>query len=258
MKKPSFFSFWKRKVFLVFLADAVFFSLLLWFLVFARNKIFSYLVVLQQFAPQISDVSSAIDVGNPASFSQLESLLKVIGPIVREANFFVYFAVPVVVFLIWVLFEGLSWSFLKSDFKAAFDIRFFSKFALLTIPFYALLVFLAFKSINSPEGYSLGLAKSVAVGLVLVLVFYFTVVLYLSFNSGKFFQRFFSLVKKSYLFFPLFLVLFFSLVLVLVLFFSVYISALTLSAPSPLSLSFLVFFILFFSSSKCLLVFFSE
>ncbi len=259
MKKPSFFNFLKKKVFFVYLSDLIFFSLLLWFLVYARNRIFSYLLVLQQFVPKLSDISSSLAIEDASSVGNLDALLKVIEPIVREANIFVYFVVPVLVFFLWVLFQGWGWNFLKEgSFAKAMDIKFYPKFALLSLPFFGLLFYL-FVGFLDKGDVSTTLPRFIITLLIFVVVFYFTVVSYIVVNKPKFFPRFFGVgVKKVKMFFPMFMLFLVVLLLVLVLLFNAYIAAFAWVMPSFLSLVLLLFSILLFSVSKCLIVFSSE
>ncbi len=259
MKKPNFFNFLKKRVFFVYLPDLIFFSLLLWFLVYARNRIFSYLVVLQQFIPKLSDIGSSLTIEDASSIANLDALLKVIEPILREANIFVYFVVPIFVFLLWVLFQGLSWNFLgEGSFIKAMDIRLYPKFALLSLPFFVLLFYFFIGFLNQGD-ISANLPRFVIFLLVFIIVFYFTVVSYIVINKHKFFPKFFEVgVKRLKMFFPMFILLLIVLLLVLVLLFNAYIAAFAWVMPSFLSLVLLLVFILLFSASKCLLVFLSE
>ncbi len=258
MKKPNFFNLLKKRVFFVYLSDLIFFSLLLWFLIYARNRIFSYLVVLQQFIPKLSDIGSSLTIEDASSIANLDALLKVIEPILREANIFVYFVVPVFVFLLWVLFQGLSWNFLKENsFTKSMDIRLYPKFALLSLPFFVLLFYFFTGFLNQGD-VSANLLRFIVFLLIFILVFYFTFVSYLV-NKPKFFPEFFNLsIKKLKIFFPAFMLSLIILLLVLVLLFNAYIAAFAWVMPSFLSLVLLLFFIFIFSASKCLLVFLSE
>ncbi|MFH1332332.1 MAG: hypothetical protein ABIH63_03545 [archaeon] len=248
----------KKKFVKVYVADLLFFSLLLWFLVYARNRIFSYLVVIQQFTPQLNDIYSSLNMEDPASVAQLDALLKVIEPIVTEANFFIYFVVPVMVFLIWVFFQGLSWGLLKEDsFKKSLYIHFYVKFALLSIPFFVVLFFLLRGFLELTE--TVNLTKSVIIWIVLFIVFYFTLISYLVMKKKKLLFDIFEVgIKRAKVFFPAFLLFIVLFLIVFVLFFNAYISALSLVMPSASSIILLLFFVLLFSSSKCLLEFLSK
>ncbi|MEM4266954.1 MAG: hypothetical protein QW404_02775, partial [Candidatus Nanoarchaeia archaeon] len=182
----------KKKIPILYLADLVFFSLLLWLLVYARNKIFSYLVVLQQFSPQLADISASISMEDAASVAELEALLNVIQPIVNEAKFFIFFMVPVLLFFLWVLFQGFGWSFLKSSsLKKSFDIRFYPKFALLSLPFFGIIYYLTTDFFNLVENFNL--TKYVVILVLLFFVFYFTLASYLVFDKHGFWKGFVGL-----------------------------------------------------------------
>jgi len=257
MKKPNFINFLKKKILKVYIADLIFFSLLLWFLVYARNRIFSYILTVQQFAPKLADISSVLSTGNPSSINQLDALIKVVEPIVREANIFVYLVVPVTIFMVWVLFQGLSWNFLKEgSFRKALDIRFYPKFALISIPIFAVIFYLFYNFFISEN---ISTARSVVIFVLLFVVLYFTTISYLVVNKGRFFSNLFTLsIKRAKVFFPKFILFLVLLLLALVLFFNAFIAAFALVFPSFLSLFLLLLSILLFSSSKCFLVFLSE
>lgn len=258
MKKSSFINFFKGKIAKVFIIDIVFFSLLLWFLAYARNRIYSYIIVIQQFAPKISDISSTLNSNNPLSVPQLDALLKVLDPIISEAKFFVFIVIPVMVFLLWVFFQGLGWNFLKQDsFKKAIDIRLYPSFAIASIPLFAVLVFAFNDFLNMVDSFNI--SKSVIIFVLLFVVLYFTIISYLVLGKTKFFLRLVHLsIKRIWIFFPAFLLMFFLLLVAFVFSFDAYISILSLVVPSFLSIFLILFSIFLFSSSKCLLAYLSE
>ena len=258
MEKSGFLKLLKKKVLFVLLADFLFFSTLLWFLVYARNRIFSYLVVIQQFAPKITGISSALAMEDASSVGQLDALLKVVEPIVNEANFFIYFVVPVMIFLLWVLLQGFSWGLLKNDsVKKALHFNFYPKFALFSIPLFVVVFFLFRGFLNLAE--QVNLTKSVILFIVLFIVFYFTIISYLVIDRAKFLSSLVNLsIKRSKIFFPAFLLFLIIFLLTLILFFNNYIYALSLILPSALSIFLFLFFMLLFSCSKCLLAFLSQ
>lgn len=253
--KNNFFKFWRGKVLPVFLMDFIFFSFLLWFFVYARNRIFSYLVALQQFAPQLSDIASSLDANNPLGISQLDALLNVVNPIISEAKLFVYLIIPLVVFMFWVFFQGISWSVLFNDsLRKSFNLKFYFPFSLLSLPFFVLLFYFVSQLLFS-ESLSGSVLILSLVGLLLLLCLTITSYLVSPFSFSGFYKL---ILKKFYILFPLFLVFTFFLILVSVAFLDVYIYILSLTLPSLVSILFFVFFIFLFSSSKSVLAFFSK
>ncbi len=257
--RKSFLSLLKKKLLKVYIADVIFFSLLLWFLAYARNRIFSYLLVIQQFAPSLADISSGISMDDPSSVAQLDALLQVLNPIISEAKFFIFIVIPVMLFLLWVLLQGFGWNVLRNDsLKRALDIRLYPSFALVSLPFFAVLVILLNNLLNFSD-VSFNLNKSVTLIVLLFVVFYFTMVSCLVFGRPRFFSNLVRLsIKRAYVFFPVFLLVFLLFLVALILLFDVYVSVLALSMPSVISMVLLLFFILLFSCSKCLLEYLSE
>ncbi len=250
--------FLKKKIPVVYIADLVFFSLLLWILVYARNKIFSYLVVLQQFSPQLADISASISIEDAASVAELEALLNVMQPIINEAKFFIFFLVPVLLFFLWVLFQGFTWNFLKGgSFRKAFDIKFYPKFAILSLPLFGIIYYLVTDFFNLVENFNL--TKYIILLVLLFFVFYFTLASYLVLGEAGFWKGFVRLsIFKSKKFFPSYLLMVLILIVLSVFFLTVYISALSLAWPSFFSIIALLFLILLFGCSKCLLAYVSE
>ena len=256
--KKSFISFLKKKALKVYVVDVVFFSLLLWFLVYARNRIFSYLVVLQQFAPKLTGIGSDLASDNPLSIAQVDALINVLDPIVREAKFFIFFVIPIMVFLLWVFFQGLGWNLMRHDsFKRVLDIRLYPSFAVASIPFFAVIVFLLNDFLNISESFDP--TRYVITWILLFVIFYFTVISYQVVNQPRFFRRLVYIsIRKAWIFFPVFLLMLVFFLIACVFLFNAYISVLSLAVPSFLMIAMSLFLILLFSSSKCLLSYLSE
>jgi hypothetical protein len=256
--KKSFISFLRKKTLKVYLADVVFFSLLLWFLVYARNRIFSYLVVLQQFAPKLTGIGSDLASDSPLGIAQVDALINVLDPIISEAKFFIFFVIPLMVFLLWFFFQGLGWNLMRHDsFRRVLDIRLYPSFAIASIPFFAVIVFLLNDFLNISESFDS--TRHLITWIILFVVFYFTIVSYQVVNQPRFFKRLIYLsVRKAWIFFPVFLLMLVFFLLAFVFLFNAYISVLSLAVPSFLTIVTSLFSILLFSSSKCLLAYLSE
>lgn len=232
------FEIFKEKILILFLIKVVFVVLLFFFLVYAKAKLQSYLLAMQQYAPQIMGLQSVLQESGSASLLELENVLATIQPIIQGALIFTYFIVPLLVFLLWCFSGSLIYKLLNEEkikirqiFKNFW--RFFLKFLIISLPFYLLLILLLYKTwqlfLPSYTNISLSIWQFLVFFLLCFFVFYFVFISYALLGKVKeivkTFKKAFTIgVKKFYVLVPLFLPFFFILLLFLVLFFYVYVS----------------------------------
>ncbi|MBI4159331.1 hypothetical protein HY500_03685 [Candidatus Woesearchaeota archaeon] len=172
MKKTS-----RKNIFRTYLLDIGFVLFLGFFLIFSRNIVGNYISQMNVYLPQINSIDPNLDpVG-------AEFLIKDANSI--SNNMFIFLLViPVVVFLIYFIFQGLSFYYLKKEKK--YLIYFFVT-SLFSYILFALL--LTKSSFNIP------------LILIFLLIAYLTFLSYLTING----EDYLKLLKQSYVLFFVFL-----------------------------------------------------
>ena len=184
----------KEKFYYFILLDGLFFILLFMFLIYSRTKIRGYLELIQQYIPQLNAIQGLLQESTElTNLQQADLLLNTINTLIKEALIFSYIIIPLVVFIILILLQGLNYRLIFEDkLNKVFNLKFFSKFAIITLPFYIILVliiiqFLALFSELVPYyggeftgDYFLYILIIVPVGL-----FYFLLIFYSLLNNHK-------------------------------------------------------------------------
>ena len=265
----QFFSEIKKKLFPVVLSDLVFTFLLLYFLVYAGNKLYEYLAVIQSYTPAISDLKSALE-NNSVSYTQFESLVNNIDALTNKFLLFTYFIIPVVLLFIFIIFKGISYKLLSiKSFKEIFDFKYFVKFLVLTLPLFFVMFFVFRKLLELIKStffiyYGIGVIniyQQILLFLIsLFIIFYFFAIAYSLIDRNSLIETlnktFFIGFKKFYLLMPIFLPMFALLILYFILMVHIFLIYI-LSSFAEIKLSVLIglfLVILFISSYK---IFFS-
>ena len=137
----------KKKFFYFILIDGLFFISLFLFLNYSRNKIQGYLQSIQQYIPQLNALESLLQestaVGN---LEQSNLLLNNISSVMNKALIFGYFIIPLVIFVLWILFQGLNYKIIfENKTNKILDYKFFLKFLVITLPFFVILTLAIFQ-----------------------------------------------------------------------------------------------------------------
>ncbi|MBI2673325.1 hypothetical protein HYX19_03635 [Candidatus Woesearchaeota archaeon] len=132
----QFFDNVRTRFALVFIPELLLSVSFFSFLFYAKNKLYSYLALMQSYTPQITDLKSALE-NNSIDYSQLDSLINNIDLLNTKSLFLIYFLVPLVLFIIFIVFEGISFKAPGiKNFKELFDLKYFFKFLVLTLPLF--------------------------------------------------------------------------------------------------------------------------
>ena len=131
----------KEKLFYFLLYDLLFFLFMFIFFVFVRLRLLAYQLKLEQFSPIINSFTA-----ENLDTILLQQTLDQLNNVANKALMFIYIAVPIVVFLIWSFFHGSSWQLLTG--KKGFDFKYLLRFAVATIPFLAIIIFISSKLFN--------------------------------------------------------------------------------------------------------------
>ena len=225
----------KKKFFYFILVDSLFFILLFISLNFSRNRIQGYLSSIQQYIPQLNEVQKLLQestvVGN---LEQSNILLENINSVMNEALFFGYFIMPLIIFVLWITFQGLSYKLISEDnLNKILDYKYFIKFSILTLPFFILLTlaifqFLAMFSDLIP--YYGGIFKPTIMLFIItlgpIILFYFLLIFYSLLNKNSLLKT----LKKGFLIAIKSLLCFITLIpLILYFLFILYISSINKS-----------------------------
>lgn len=166
----------KKNILRTFLLDLGFVLFLGTFLILARNKIGNYILQMNFYLPQIDSIDPNIDP------STAEILIKDANAIAN--NMFIFLIIiPIIVFLIYFIFQGLSFYYLKREKKYLIYFFVSSLFS------YIIFIILLTKGFNLPFI------------LIFLLIAYLTFLSYIEIRE----ENYLKLLKKSYTLFFVFL-----------------------------------------------------
>lgn len=136
---PKIKEYFKKEWWKIYLCDLGWISLITVFLIYSRYKISAYLSLINSYAGDFNIIQQEISNNTAAGAYKLQMLLSEVSPLVDKLNTFVFFIVPAVVFLIWILFNSIEYSILRKE-----KIRYLiPAFMIITLPFYLILIYLA-------------------------------------------------------------------------------------------------------------------
>ncbi len=200
-----FFKTFKKNLLPVLIVDILFFLCLFLFFFFSRMKLKTYLTIIQGFSPALTEISQN-EIGGS------EQLILNLNQAVNNAFLFAFLIIPVVFFLLYTVFQGLSWHLIlksfrenitKHNFLKGYNIYIIKFFFINLIPFALLFLFIY---IYLTKGLNERTTILLLIGLILI--FYLAFVQYAAFFEKKIaFKENFILMKR-FMAFPLFLFLF--------------------------------------------------
>jgi hypothetical protein len=193
-----------------FVADALFFTLLGALFLYLREKITKYILMLNGYAQQVSQLSELAQTQQEMVVEQMQVLAASIEPLTMKVKFLVYFVFPVALYLIWSLTQVVYYNVLQN--KKFYDLKGVGKFLIINLPFFAfllLLIELIFRQITIDSAINVNLFIIFFLIIALVLAIYVMEIAYSimhRYDYKKLFGRTWKLVlTKSHKFFPLFL-----------------------------------------------------
>ncbi len=206
--KQKIYSALKKDWYKFVIADASFFALLGFLLYYAREKITSYILMLQSYAGDISALSQQVAEQGIDMIGQVEALSNVIGPTMGRLKMMIYVVVPVGLFLVWCATQFVFYNILGG--KRIFDWRAKLKFFLANVPLFALLLLLIellLRQFTVDIEISVNMFAVSLILIILVFILYFAQVFYSlmhDFRVMKALKRSLAVsLKKIYIFFPL-------------------------------------------------------
>lgn len=211
------FNEYKKKFLLFLLVDFLFFSLLFYYFIFVKNKLKNYLFVLQDYGSELSKIENLTQKDIVASM-KLDIILRTMDSVTSNALLFIYILIPVILFLLFVVFNGLIFKIIhESKIKKVLDLKYFLKFGSISIPFFVIFVFIFLGFFNIIDSFfkgtslSLLIFKSLFYLVSLLIVGYYNFVIYsliYKYKIKELFKKSFKIAfRKIYVLLPLFLLL---------------------------------------------------
>jgi len=139
------FKIYKKNFFSLAFAQLMLFFTSLFFLIFVKNKLAEYLREIQNFQPVLEQVMNTIDATNPVSISQSATIIESLNQLTNNAIFFATTVVPLVLLLLWVVFQGMFWILIKKK-KIKEPLNYYLKLGIPT----AVLIFIIVKFVAFP------------------------------------------------------------------------------------------------------------
>ena len=190
--KETFTIFKKSFLKLFFIETLFLFSAVLFFNFF-RNKVSEYLITAQGYSNLLesSNLSNIIDVNN-----NLDSL----NVIVQKTYIYSFIIFPIVIFLLYVIFQGMSYYLIKKNFSVKKKFNIYLLRFLLSSLLFVFILLLFIRDIIFNE-------FSILLLVILLLLGYFTILSYYYLDSNL--KKIFNLgLKKIYVLLPLTTLLF--------------------------------------------------
>ena len=97
----------KENLFYLFITQLIFLFLNLFYMILLKDSMHTYLTNLQSLSPNIESILNTTD--KAMQNAQLEQILTNIGPSTQTMMFFLFIITPVILILIWTIFQGLIW-----------------------------------------------------------------------------------------------------------------------------------------------------
>ncbi len=211
------FKVYKEKFFTLAFAQLAMFFSSMFFLLFVKGKLADYLGKIKAFEPQLQNILTTLDATNPASIAESTTLVDSLNQITGHAVFFATIVVPIVLFLLWIIFQAIFWANVKKQ-KITSVKRYLLK---LGIPS-AVLFFFVFKFVVFPgdivEFFNTFDSSMLKILVTSFITLYFISMYYVVLGNQSFHdavKRTFGLsIKKFYKFIPLYLPLFINTIVI--------------------------------------------
>ncbi|RME54582.1 hypothetical protein D6777_03330 [Candidatus Woesearchaeota archaeon] len=195
----------KNKLYKLFLLDVSFFILLSVLLLYARDKIVTYITMLMGYAQQVSQLAQQASSMETLPLDQVQYLTSAISPLTLKIKLIIYLFFPVALYLLWSVLQGMYYNYLNG--KKFYRVE---KHFLVNLPLFGLLLILTeliFRQFTVTDAINVNLWQILVITvLMLILVYYYNVLYPLMYKVKikQLFGRTFALAfKKFYKIFPL-------------------------------------------------------
>ena len=165
-----FFKTFKKNILPVFIVDILVFLCLFLFFFFSRMKLKTYLTTIQGFSPALTEISQN-EIGGS------DQLILNLNQAVNNAFLFAFLIIPIVFFLLYIVFQGLSWHLIlksfrenitKHNFLKGYNIYIIKFFFINLIPFALLFLFIY---IYLTKGLNERTIILLLIGIILMLIY---------------------------------------------------------------------------------------
>ncbi len=143
--KKSFQAF-KKNFSVLFLFELGFWFSVFFFLVYVKKKLFDYIAAFNQYSPQLAAIQQAAQENVLDNNAALQALTAIEGT-TKDAMFFAFIIVPLVLFILWCLFQGGSWLIIKEK-TVKNKKSFLWKFVAISFVIFALFVYILKKTVG--------------------------------------------------------------------------------------------------------------
>jgi hypothetical protein len=173
--------------------------------------------VLQNYGSELSKIENLTQKDIIASM-KLDMVLRTMDNLTKNALFFIYILVPIILFLLfwlsnWIIFRVIH----ENKIKKIFDLKYFLKFGIISIPFFVIFIFIFLGFFNIIDLFFKGASLSSLIFRFLFYLILFLIIGYYNFIVYSLINKYLikNLIKKSfkialkkvYILFPLFLLL---------------------------------------------------
>ena len=177
---PKIKEYFKKEWWKIYLCDLAWISLITLFLIYSRYKISSYLSLINSYAVDFNAIKDELSNNTIIGAQKLQVVLSQVSPLVDRLNLFVFFIVPAVVFLIWIIFNSIEYAVLRKE-----KIRhLLPAFIIVTLPFYLVLMYILNKILNIIRENMFGNWKLYLILLTMMIICYLLHLAY-SFITAK-------------------------------------------------------------------------
>jgi len=181
LKNKSDFSKLLKVSVKLFLLDISFLFFLSFFLVLAREKMLSYVSTLEQLGGVVSGV---VDLEGNADIVKLTEFIDTANPLIWKYKFLLYLAVPLIIFLLYCLTNGLGWWLINKNKQKISWKRYIVYFTMINIPAFLILYGIFYKILNILSSFVPGFEAIIDFNyeeqIILILILLFFVVSYLA------------------------------------------------------------------------------
>ena len=126
MSLKNAFKFLKKKFHLLFLLELGFWFSLLFFLIYIKDKLQSYMQLVSNYIPQLNALGEAAEQ-NTLDSTEALNLLSLLDAVSKEAMLFISIVIPLTMILLWSIFQATSFYIIKNKAVKHFK-PFFIKF----------------------------------------------------------------------------------------------------------------------------------
>lgn len=211
MKKSTFSEAnlaFKRHWWKFLLLDALFLASAFVFFMYARAKIKSYFALISQHLTEVTSIQQGLMQSNTGSMNELTELLAILEPLKNQVYFFTFFIVPVVIFILWCLFQAPQYSLILRG--KLISVTNYIRFVVFAAPFYVAGLFVLNKLFDLAYASFAALLtwQFYAYLLLLILILYLNQIFYSFTFKDRYreiWARFSCVLRKTHIMLPCYL-----------------------------------------------------